>query len=130
MGPQALPVARCASALRQRIEKAAAMIDPAWWPRDAQTREELLRFLLNFARFEYALKSGGLGRVVSPRTPGETRIEPDWRGLKSALTDVAVPGHLGAAHRYLRDQPPYRQTNRDSWSPLAPAEVGAFSSIA
>jgi len=87
------------------------MTDPSWWPNDEETRNLLLRFFLNFATFEYAMKNGGYG------TSQRGYYEPDWNKLKSAVSKQTVPVELNEAKQYLNDQPPQKQTAATRWSP-------------
>jgi hypothetical protein len=72
-------------------------------------RTLLLEFFLNFARFEYALKSSGYARQGR-----RAEANPDWDrfardlGQRSAFLANKTED-LTEAVRYLSEQPPYRQ---------------------
>ncbi len=78
----------------------------------AVDRDLLLRFFLEFARFEYALKASGMF-VRHPEQPGRPpKAEPDWNTLALALRDTFDPAaneQLATACAFLRHSPPNRQ---------------------
>lgn len=90
------------------------------WPQDEQTRTLLLRFFLDFARFEYATKAGGFGEARNGS------YQPAWKRLKEHMQGRPLPDGLKAEHQYLWDFPPSKQTNRQKWRPIEPRDDWAF----
>ncbi len=78
----------------------------------AVDRELLLRFFLEFARFEYALKASGIFKQ-HPGKPGQPpKAEPDWDTFAVSLRDTfdaEATEPLAQACEFLRDSPPNRQ---------------------
>jgi len=90
------------------------------WPQDEALRSLLLGYFLNFARFEFAMKAGGFGAIQYGV------YQPSWAALKRAMRDKPLPGDLKAAHQYLWDFPPNRQTDRHAWARIEPRDDWAF----
>lgn len=90
------------------------------WPQDEALRNLLLGYFLNFARFEYAMKAGGFGAIQYGA------YQPSWAALKRAMRDKPLPDDLKAAHQYLWDSPPNKQTDRHAWAPIEPRDDWAF----
>ena len=81
----------------------------------AVDRELLLRFFLEFARFEYALKASGIFKQ-HPDKPRKRykppNAEPDWDTFAVSLRDTfdaEATEPLAQACEFLRDSPPNRQ---------------------
>lgn len=90
------------------------------WPQDEALRNLLLRYFLNFSRFEYAMKVGGFGAIQYGA------YHPSWAALKRAMRENPLPVGLRAAHQYLWDFPPNKQTERHVWVPIEPRDDWAF----
>lgn len=70
-------------------------------------KDLLLKFFLNFSRFEFALKTSGFRR--SGRREG---VEPDWDDFINSIAKVFDKNHskeLQKACDYILDNPPKRQ---------------------
>lgn len=90
------------------------------WPQDEALRNLLLGYFLNFARLEFAMKAGGFGAIQYGA------YQPSWRAFKEAMRGQPLPDGLKAAHQYLWDSPPNKQTDRHEWRPIEPRDDWAF----
>ncbi|WP_436637654.1 hypothetical protein [Microbaculum sp. FT89] len=90
------------------------------WPQEEELRNLLLRFFLDFARFEFAMKTGGFGVVL------HGAYQPSWRALKAVMKGRPLPDGLKAECQYVWDRPPNKQTDRYEWRPVEPRDDWAF----
>jgi hypothetical protein len=89
-----------------RMSEQAASVD----------RELLLRFFLEFSRFEYALKASGMFKRHRPRENRFPKAEPDWDSFAASLRDTFEPKateELERACEYINDSPPNHQIVAD-----------------
>lgn len=79
-------------------------------------REDVVRFLAVFSRFEFALKRGGFA------SGGPQRVDPNWDQFAAAIAqhfDFAAPADVAAAVTYIEQNPPHKEVlvnNAVAWA--------------
>lgn len=90
------------------------------WPGDEETRNLLLRFFIDFARFEYAMKTSGFEKNANGY------LKPDYSKLKNSMQKKPLPNSIKKDHQYLWNSPPQRRVSVEQWDSEVTGEEWDF----